>query len=122
MLMQKMTAVGFKLAHPLIIANDVNIQDMLNSGNASNAGLAEFQQQAENIGGGIYSVGMRVMIFAIAIAAMVAFVAMVLKGGDANARAEQKQSIPWRAIGIVGFFAVPGILALLQAVGGNLFG
>lgn len=102
---------------------DVDINTLLSGGGAAEEGgsLNELYNLVDSYGKAGFSIGQKIAIFVAAVALIGFFAGLIIYGKNAQKKGESKEAAPTIVIGVIGIFAIIGLLTLAQKIGGSLF-
>ena len=102
---------------------DMNINDLLSGDGAAGQGgsLNELSNLVDSYGQAGFSIGQKIAVFAAGVALIGFFAGLIIHGKNAQKKGESKEAVPTIVIGVIGIFAVIGLLTLAQKIGGSLF-
>lgn len=102
---------------------DMNIDDLLSGDGAAGQGgsLNELYTLVDSYGKAGFSIGQKIAVFAAGVALIGFFAGLIIHGKNAQKKGESKEAVPTIVVGVIGIFAVIGLLTLAQNIGGSLF-
>lgn len=106
--------------HGKLLADTLDVQGLLESDGASEA-LSGVNNMLDSYGSSGFKLTQKLGLFCVAIGVVGIGITLMVSGGNANKRAEIKESVPWKVIGACVIFGAVAVVGFLQSIGVNLF-